>query len=92
MMVYTTLLGNTTAQEVGGIICFNSEAPTLIPKNEFNIFTNNNLIKSDVTFPVGQGQESGDTREYLSIQAILILTSIIREEKSIIERTIQYHG
>ena len=72
------LLGNTTSQKAGGIVCFNGKAPTLIPKNEFNVFTNNTFIKSGVIFAVGQEQESGDTGGILiyTIQAIQILTSI----------------
>lgn len=54
-------MGNITSQKVGGIVCFNSKAPTLIPKNGINVFTNNTLIQSGVIFAVGQEQESGDT-------------------------------
>lgn len=45
------LLGNTTQARTGGIIAYNSNS-TMMPKNEWNSFSNNYFIDSGVKFTV----------------------------------------
>jgi hypothetical protein len=56
------LLGISGNHRIGGIFCYNSLASTtLVPENEFNIFTNNTFIKSGTNFTIGTQQKSGNT-------------------------------
>jgi hypothetical protein len=58
-------MGNTTAQKIGGIICFNSKAPIVIPKNEFNVYKYQfHKVKCEIKCG-RQEQESEDTGDIL---------------------------
>ncbi len=56
------LLGNTTRARTGGIIAYNSNS-TMMPKNEWNSFSNNYFIKSSEKYTVEgvTGQQQGYT-------------------------------